>query len=955
MTSHHPLRTAGLVAASFGLTLALLPGSAHAQDIPEATSEIALTNHSFEENLTGWSSTTIDGTPAADCSGASSITTDQSTEGANSLRLEATGDCATPTVASDPQPLNEGDDFTAFADVVETDGVTELRLQWLAGEEPVGVSEPGRVDAEGLLVVRADRPAGADGVRVLITGTAATVDQVLVSAAGTVTEPQVTKNAQYFSMDAGFDEDGRAVVFTVGTGSATSPAILTVVDIVTQEITQTVEMPGLTGSWGIRQNPVTGTVYVAGYGAPALWLWTPGEAEAVNVGAPPMEHVGFLYDVDFDEDGIAYGSTWGEPTAGWSGAKMYSYVEEGLDVDQAPGFHEFGDQPLTSDAAYARPLTYENTTRTVFTGTGTGPGTAHLFGCSIDDDTDCVDLAEHSDFMRDQNWVYGVEARDGYVIAWTGPGNSSTDRLVILKVGRDGDGALVAENIGEIGPVWYNGSSKPTDGKIYYNKNVEDRRIIELDLAALDALDLSGDDIDNQELIAQAERETPAETPGIASRRWDTIEIPDPEWPGQTVVGLNAGGYLVRYNLETEAYGQFLVENQPQVSTRINSITVGPDDNIYTSGYLVGGTGAQAPMRPDHSTYVVGGQNEEMISHDGAIYVGRYPTGNIERFAPEDLQSTPAVAPQVVCEVGHDQDRPYGLLAVDDRLYFGTQAGGGGSAGAFGWLDLSTEECTVLEAPIGAQSVNDLTAAGGKIFGAGNIYFGYTHQPTEDQAILLVFDPATEEVRELTPIEGARAISAVTTDAQGLLWLWGHGQLVVMDPVSEEVLQRFDLPWGDGDGLIGGQRGELIQAADGLIYANLAGHLISFDPEAAAAGNFELTEIATPRSVGWRLDIDRWGNLWTDSDTRLVRIVTAQTSAVAAGEPTPTPSPTEPGPTEPSPTEPSPTTPADPSPTAPTASPTRLPETGEMTGLGSVLGIGALLAAAAAYVGLRRH
>src|SRR5690606_21670731 len=153
-----------------------------------------------------------------------------------------------------------------------------IRLRWLDEQgRVVSVSSSTTRRGSDVAEVSASAPAAAREVQVeLAAADRALFDQVLITAPLTVLDRQITKGTSYLSMAAGVDENGRAVTYAVGTGSEHDPAVLTVTDILTGEVVRNVRLPGATGAWGIRQNPVTGTVYVGTYSAPALWLYTPG-------------------------------------------------------------------------------------------------------------------------------------------------------------------------------------------------------------------------------------------------------------------------------------------------------------------------------------------------------------------------------------------------------------------------------------------------------------------------------------------------------------------------------------------------------------------------------------------------------------------------------------------------------------------------------------------------------
>lgn len=856
----HPV-VSSLALASAGLlgTALLVPLSgapAHAQVDPAvAQGDVLITNHSFEEGLTGWSASDGSGQTGEVCADALSTTSQWSTDGDRALLLDAAEDCDQAGALSESVEIDAGQTYTAWADVApDAAGQGWIGLHWLDDDDQIIDTATAQVQAEADRVrVSSLAPEGAARARVEV-GTAGQVgiDNVLVSAAYTVLADQITNRASYLGSTAGVDENGRHVTYAVATAQPAVGAVMTVTDILTDEVTRVVRLTGATGAWGINQNPVTGTVYIGTYGAGALWLYTPGEEEAVNVGRPDIPAWSFAYRMDFDEDGNAYGGGWGEPTDGYPGASIYTFTE-------GEGFTGvLGDLPLTDEAYYTRGVAYDEVSRTLFAGVGTQ---MHLFGCGIDTD-ECDDLTSlFSEELQERPWVYGITAGDGYVMAWAGDGASAgNDALLVLQVDRDDDGELLVEVIDEIAGVVYNGSSQVVDDHIYYTK-----------------ANMPGQPLFAYDVTTGTETQLDAPT-GIFSRAWEVVELDHPDWPGSTIVGWNSGGIQVKYNIETGNLESNMAENIPDVALQVNSLATGEDGLIYSAGYLTGGIGSMAPMRDDrHQSFPQGGQAEHMLAHDGRVYQGIYPGGTINSFTAEELHD--GVAPRIDCTIGANQNRPYALHSAGDRLYFGSQAAEGHDAGAFGWLDTGTGECTTIEEPIGHQSVNSLTASVDKIFGAGNIFYSWDGLPLQDEATVMVFDETTEDIAQVRPpIEGLRSLNAAVTAADGTVWFYAEGWLLAMDPQTLEWVHTEEI-FADhkpGD-RIAGNYARMVLGQDGTVYGNAAGRVFSFQPDRTTSEDRVADLRVLYDGAGAHLTLDAYDNLYVSHGvTDLLRIVPAQ-------------------------------------------------------------------------------
>lgn len=845
-------RLAPLVAAALTASMLTAPAAGSAAPAPRLQQgDLLIANHGFEQGVAGWTRSDGRGEPPSPlCTAGLTAVDDWSSEGNWSLDLPGRPPCVNSGAVGSPVPVVAGETYRATAHVHRA-VLSSVGLRWLdAGGAVLGSHHSDRVRGDGIRTVSAVAPASATQVAVEVGASGgAQVDQVLVTAPYTVLDRQVTKPTSFFSMAAGVDENGRAVTYTMGTGSADDAAILTVTDILTGQVVRNLRLPGAVGSWAIKQNPVTKTVHIGTYQSAALWLYTPGADSVRRVGPPPIAGWGFNYQMDFDENGISYGGGWGEPTGGYPGATVYRYSE-------TAGFQgTLGPSPLTTDAYYTRSLAYEEQTRTVFTGTGTKP---HLFACSTVGEADCQDLIGlFSEELQRAPWVYGITASKGYVMAWAGDSASmGRDSLVVLKVSRDAAGTLQASVVQEIKGVIFNGSSPVVDGKIYYSKAND-----------------PGQPLYSFDLATKAEAKMPNSDTGIFSRRWEALQLNDPAWPGTTLVGWNSGAYLVKYNLQTHTLVRTLITDIPDVAIGANSIVDGPDGRIWTAGYLTGGLGGERPMRDDqHVSYAVGGQAENMINYRGRVYQGTYPNGRIESFTAAEV--TAGQRPRVDCEIGASQNRPYGLTGHGDRIYYGSQAEYGHSYGAFGWLDLKTGGCTTLEQVIGHQSVNTVAASGSKVFGGGNIFYSYDGLPIEAQAKLLIFDETTQQAKTIEwPVPGTRSINAALTGPDGIVWFYAEGWLLAIDPSTERWVHREQVfpDWKPG-ARIPGNYAELLLHPDGNIYGNAAGRVFAFNPRAALTTGSTEPDILF-QGAGPHLTTDVYGNLYTIyASTDLLRI-----------------------------------------------------------------------------------
>ncbi|MEQ4205802.1 hypothetical protein [Actinopolymorpha sp. B9G3] len=846
MSRHTAPHTAGRYAVTLSAVVAVVIGlflpitSAGAASSPRQNGDLLIVNHSFEDGLTGWTPSDGQGEPLKPgCSDVARTGTAGTVDGAMALQLTGHPPCVNVGMVSRPVDVNVGWEYTAYADV-SAQLTSSLAIRWLDVDgRVISRSVLDRDRHTGTMRVTGAAPAGSTTASVEVGALGrASFDRVRFTARATVVGPQVSKPTTYLSSTAGVDENGDPVVWGVGSGSATSPAVLVQVDPLTQDTERVIELPNAEGGWTVKQAP-DGTVYVGTYGSAALWSYTPGDSTATRIGPPPFSGTDVLYAISIDENSVVYG---GIHSADGGGIWRFTPGE---------GFGIIGPRPLSPGDEYTRSGGYDPLTRSVIYGTGTG---ANMIACSVDGAASCVDLIGlTSPEVQTGNWTYGMTVDNGYAFAWIGPGNSAgEDYLVIFALSRASDGTIHASVLDEIKGVVYNGASQIHDGKVYYNKAPSPVQMFSYDLAT------------------GTETHIEAASPSIYARSWDFTDLQDEAWPGRTLVGMSSNGTVQLYNPQTGESMTKRATNQPVVSIGINSIVGGPDGRIWSSGYLVGGIGAYMPMRGDqHQTWSVGGQAEGMTSHAGRVWQGIYPSGTIQSLDPTAATPTPTVN----CTIEPHQSRPYGMLGHGDRIYWGTMADYGETAGAFGYYDLKAKSCTTVPG-VGDQTVVTIAATGSKVYAGTMIYGGLNSTPKEEHGTVLRYDESTGEAERIPlPVE-VRSVNAAVASSDGTVWFFAEGWLLGLDSSTDTWTHR-ELIFPDKapreGARISAHYAQMI-IVDGTVYGNAAGRVFGFDPEAMLAGDGEIEVVYD--GTGGGLTTDEYGNLYTIwNATSLLRLV----------------------------------------------------------------------------------
>lgn len=539
---------------------------------------------------------------------------------------------------------------------------------------------------------------------------------------------------------AGTGPNGEPWLYLVSSGS---PAVLSVVDARDGSRVHEFPLPGSSGSWAVDVTP-NGDVYVGTYGGGRFYRYRPGAAAVEDLGvAVPGET--FVWSVTHDENGVVYGGT------GQSRANVFRY-------DPATG----ATTDLGSLAPGADPL--------IVRGIAASQGKVYAGTHAT---TSVVEIDAVTGERRDLGLPPGADPAAGvYDLDVRG-------RLLFARFSLSGSpaplhvydldaGAWVQEV-----PDVHGLSVSPVaaDGRTVYF--VRDSTLHTYDLVdrtyAATSLTGVGD-----------------------VRGFDFLDLGDPDWPGDTLVGVNHVGRYFVYSPQT---GRSETRTADAVAAPgpVRSIAEGPDGRLYVGTFLAGGMASYDPetgAKEQFATEI--SQAEGMVTHDGALYVGTYPGGEILRYDP-DQPAEPGVNPKPVLRLyeEHGQSRPFALASAGDVLAIGTVAKNGSPGGGLTLLNTRTGESWFTDVVPG-HSVVALTYRDGVLYGATSVYGGVGGpRPTEKDAVVFAYDiEQRRTLWEVAPIPGEGAIGELAFDENGKLWSQTPVTVFRMDVETQEVEAR---------------------------------------------------------------------------------------------------------------------------------------------------------------------
>lgn len=619
---------------------------------------------------------------------------------------------------------------------------------------------------------------------------------------------------------AGHWTDGRPVLY-MASSQAEQTLQFSVIDIATGDQIRSMAVEGIAQAHNVILGP-DGNVYIAAWGPTAdLLRYTPGSDEVDNLGPAIPGDVVVAY-LEPGEDGIVYGG-------GYPSGEVFSFDTASEEVRNL-GVAVEGQQ-------YARSMAYAAELDTLFV--GTEGSRMHLV--AIDVNTSEKTPIPSPEWAPNETRHYHMHYADGLLFSYTSP---SLDWHVydvgagewIQRIERNAQGGMAGPD---------------SNGKTYFVKL--STGLMEYDLAT-------------REVSHTGWSQSLSSADGAAGI--SLIDLNDPEWPGETVVGMGSRGDLWMWNPQTGEGDRFPVDS-PRFGVTIRSLGFA-GDRVYvggSSGEVTVGAYDTVEEEFVHFTHGPTARVDAWAEVNDIVYFTTYAQGAVWKYDPSQ--------PYVWGRNPHNlfgnlsvlgQERIYALEAVDETsLVAGTIGGRDIPTGIMVHYDTATDTRTDLGAPIKGLSIASLTHTGDLLVGGTSIEVlgGVSPHP---EARIFLWDLTTHElVWDGAPIEGARDFVELVIDDDGHLWgLTTQGIVFQFDLDSKQVLGSATV------GAAGGQwgMGTLEFGPDGLLYGSTSpGEVFVLDPE-----TYETKKIAD----GEHAVFDGAGRLYFGRDGHLFRLIPEQ-------------------------------------------------------------------------------
>lgn len=597
------------------------------------------------------------------------------------------------------------------------------------------------------------------------------------------------------------DDKGTELVYTVVRGE---PAHLLAYNVKTKKMVLDKELPKADGVWDMAQAS-DGYLYIPGANG-SLFKHKPGSKQVEDLGIVlPGET--YLWNLTAGKNGEVFGAT-------YPGCRVFRYHPK-------DGFTDVGKGALVEGENYVRSLAYHKSTGLLYAGVGSH---AHLMELNpLTGEKKEILPAKY----QDREFVYGLE-----IVA----GKDGNDRLLAL---------LTAGNI----TLVYNLKTKKVE-----------QEITDMDMKAVSSSA-------NKEVFYTGKTNLysldPTKAVSSAKQLATNVGSANAFYWGkdQNLYFITAMANLVQYNPKTKKHSNTKLQIPPQ-PIPINAIMVGPDQKIWTGGYLAGGHATYDPISKRNTKYLGLDQTEGMAIYGDQIYFGIYPKGRFYAYNTKQNWDVAKNNPRKLGEI-EGQSRAFAVLSLPEKqkMFFGTIPEYGKLGGALISYDVVKDELKAHENIIPNQAIASLINDKDLVIAGTTVSGGLGVKATTKEAILFGWDMAKNaKTFSIVPVPGAAAITCLIK-VNGHIWGMADGNLFVFNVAEQKVIsvkKLYDYPplgshiW---------RSAFLVKHPNGQIYGTDNNLLFKIDP---ATQNY--TEIAKDAAL---LVVDAKGTLYFKRKTEL--------------------------------------------------------------------------------------
>lgn len=530
------------------------------------------------------------------------------------------------------------------------------------------------------------------------------------------------------------DENGKTWLYTILNGAQ---GRLLGYDLVDYSLKVNLPLVQMEGSWDIAMS-TDGWLYIAGSSGGRLARHRLGSQTIQDLGRPIASET-YLWALAAGKNGEIFGAT-------YPNCRVFRY-------HPSTGFSDVGNGAIKEGENYVRSLVYHEETDKLYAGIGSH---SYLIELNPRTGTKTEILPEiyqgQNGFVYDLNIVKGLTGGDRLIGILNKLGKTFVYNLNTKTYENEIPRAIAVK------PVL----KSQTDERVYFT--------------------MGNGDLYHYSITQMCPRAVKIVTGTKRSLAMKWIN-------NNELLILNSDARLLKCNINSKELTDMNI-TVPSEAIRLQNVATGPDGKIWTGGFAVGNNAAYDPATGVTTPYNGLDQPEGIFTQGNKIYFGTYSRAQFYAYdvtRPWSLQNGNPI------KIGQaaGQDRPFAGVSVPDhnKMFFGTVPDYGVLGGALMDYDVNNNLMVQYNDIVTNQSIVSMAYKSGEVFGGTSVWGGLGIQPTASSAKLFVWNVANKsKAFEITPVNNAKAITALMNGPDGNIWGMADGTLFIFNPVNRQVV-----------------------------------------------------------------------------------------------------------------------------------------------------------------------
>lgn len=534
------------------------------------------------------------------------------------------------------------------------------------------------------------------------------------------------------------DETGKEWLYTVVRGT---PGYLLGYDLTDNSLAVHLPLIAMDGAWDIAMSS-DGWLYIAGSAGGRLAKHKPGTQLITDLGKPLASET-YLFALAPGKNGEIFGAT-------YPNCRVFRYHPN-------DGFTDVGNGPIKTGENYVHALAYYEPTDMLYAGIG-----SHTYIVKLNPRTGTKTEILPAKYQGSAGHIYDMKIISGLTGGDRLFANSNDlAKTFVYNLQTEVFEQEILRSVSVKSIV-----KSPVNQKIYYSAGWDNMYSYDMAQACPKPV-----------LVGVTKK--------ILASKWDN---------NNELLAINSDAKLIKYNVatNTKVVNDIEVPAQP---IGLIAVHTGPNNKIWTGGYLVGNNAAYDPVTNAVTQYPGLNQPEGITVKGDSIYFGTYTRAEFYVYNTLQPWNIAAGNPKKIGQAA-GQDRPFGGVAVSEhgKMFFGTVPGYGVLGGALVEYEISQNKMTSHANVVQDLSIVSLAYANGNVLGGTSVWGGLGIEPTVNGAKLFGWNPVTKsKTFEITPVANAKAITELINGPDGNVWGAADGVLFIFNPISQTVIYQGEI------------------------------------------------------------------------------------------------------------------------------------------------------------------